>query len=63
MILNLNDDQHEALSNLISNSVADLSHEIADTDNWEYRAMLRGRRDRLREISGQLDSGDRPLPS
>ncbi|MDQ6615758.1 MAG: hypothetical protein M3083_13725 [Actinomycetota bacterium] len=63
MILNLDDEQHEALSKLVSDSVADLSYEIAATDNWEYREMLRGRRDRLTEISVQLESADSPLPS
>ena len=63
MTLNLDDEQHKALSELVSHSVADLSHEIADADNWEYREMLRGRRDRLAEISAQLESADSALPS
>jgi hypothetical protein len=63
MILNLNHDQHEALQELVSRAVADLSHEIADTDNFEYRDMLRSRRERLKEVSRQLEAEDHPAPA
>jgi len=58
MILSFHNDQHEALKELVSHAVADLRHGIADTDNWEYRAMLRSRRDRITEISGHLDADE-----
>ena len=63
MILNLNQDQHQALRELVSHAVADLSHEIADTDNFEYRDMLRRRRERLKEVSRQLDPDDDRAPA
>ncbi len=63
MNLTLDSDQHEALRELVTHAVADLSPEIAATDNWEYRAMLRSRRDRLREISAQLEAEQHRTPS
>jgi len=59
MILDLSHDQREVLRELVANAVADLSPEIADTDNWEYRVMLRSRRERLKEISDQLEADHR----
>jgi hypothetical protein len=40
---------------LLDAAIADLSPEIADTDNAHYRAMLRQRRDVLRAIRAKLD--------
>jgi len=62
MILDLNHDQHDALRQLVSHAVADLSHEIADTDNFEYRDMLRSRRERLKQISDQLEADEHSAP-
>jgi flagellar biosynthesis/type III secretory pathway M-ring protein FliF/YscJ len=62
MLLNLNHDQQEALRELVSRAVADLSPEIADTDNFEYRDMLRARRERLKEIADQLEADDHSAP-
>jgi hypothetical protein len=45
---------------LLDAAIADLSPEIADTDNAQYRAMLRQRRDLLRSIRGKL-SGELPV--
>lgn len=55
MQLQLSDDEVAALSNLLDGTIADLSTEIADTDNAAYRAMLRDHRDVLRTIRGRLN--------
>jgi hypothetical protein len=54
MQLFLDGDQVGELRDLLQGAVADLSHEIADTDNWEYRKRLRQRRDRLEAVRRQL---------
>jgi hypothetical protein len=54
MQLFLDGDQVDELRDLLQGAVADLSHEIADTDNWEYRKRLRQRRDRLEAVRRQL---------
>jgi hypothetical protein len=42
------------LASVLDAAIADLSPEIADTDNPRYRAMLREQRDRLRGIRQRL---------
>jgi hypothetical protein len=54
MQLFLDGDQVGELRDLLQGAVADLSHEIADTDGWEYRKRLRLRRDRLEAVRRQL---------
>ena len=54
MKLELTTDQAQELENLLGMCLPDLSSEIADTDNPEYRAGLRARRDRLSEIAETL---------
>ena len=45
---------------LLDAAIADLSPEIADTDNAHYRTMLRERRERLRAIRGRVSELSRP---
>jgi hypothetical protein len=52
--LRLDPDQIGDLRTLLDETLGDLSHEIADTDNWEYRVALRQRRDRLRKLRDQV---------
>jgi hypothetical protein len=47
-------DEAAELIVLLDAAIADLSPEIADTDNANYRTMLRARRDVLRGIRGKL---------
>lgn len=54
MDLFLNHDEVDELRALLDAALADLSHEIADTDNWEYRQHLRARRERLATVRRQL---------
>ncbi len=56
MNLVLSSDQVDELRILMDGALGDLSHEIADTDNWENRKQLRARRERLRALRGR----DRP---
>ena len=50
----LEGDEAAELIMLLDAAIADLSPEIADTDNAHYRTMLRARRDVLRAICGKL---------
>jgi CBS domain-containing protein len=44
------------LRTLLDDALRDLSHEIADTDNAEFRDMLRRRRERLQRVRDALGS-------
>ncbi len=54
MELFLQAEEVDELQDLLRSAVADLSHEIADTDNWEYRKSLRRRRELLEAVRGRL---------
>jgi hypothetical protein len=51
----LNDDEARLLREVLESVVADLSPEIADTDNASFRRELNARRDRLRAILAKLN--------
>lgn len=55
MRLELQREQAEELDALLDITLRDMSHEIADTDNFEFRAGLSARRDKLRAIKESLD--------
>jgi hypothetical protein len=59
MHLELTIEQAQALNRLLEQSLRELSHEIAATDNAEFRAELNEYRDRLVEVTGALS----PLPT
>jgi hypothetical protein len=54
MHLELTIEQAEALNRLLEQSLRELSHEIAATDNAEFRADLSKYRDFLVEVTGAL---------
>ncbi|HUZ10292.1 MAG TPA: hypothetical protein VMU76_09010 [Acidimicrobiales bacterium] len=54
MNLDIGEEQASELRAVLDEVLGDISSEIADTDNSEYRVILRGRRDRIREIRDQL---------
>ena len=56
MLLELTMEQAQALNKLLEQSLRELSHEIAATDNAEFRADLSKYRDRLVAIAGALSS-------
>ena len=56
MNLELSDEQARELLTLLGGVLGDLSHEIASTDNAEYRVGLRHRRDLLAAIHSSLEA-------
>jgi len=54
MRLELSDDQVQVLMAVLDQVVSDMSPEIADTDNVEYRSELKRRRDLLSQVRAQL---------
>jgi hypothetical protein len=62
MDLDLDETQATALLEVIDSAIADLSPEIADTDNAEYRSMLRQRRELLRSIQAKLVALTQAMP-
>jgi hypothetical protein len=59
MLIELTEVQCAELQRLLEGTLGDLSSEIADTDNAEYRAGLRERRSVLESILFQLDNPPR----
>jgi len=55
MNIELTESQRTELQELLRGSLADLSSEIADTDNPSYRNGLRDRREALESVLSQLD--------
>jgi hypothetical protein len=54
MELTMTESEADELRDLLDGSLADLSEEIADTDNPGYRLGLKERRTRLQAIQSQL---------
>jgi hypothetical protein len=54
MQLQLTEEERASLARSLSETLSDLSSEIAGTDNPEYREGLQGYRDTLLGISGRL---------
>lgn len=54
--IELTDDQLQILAEMIKNVLGDMSYEIADTDNSEYKAELKQRRDALKALAEQINS-------
>jgi len=54
MDVRLEESQAAVLAEVLDEILGDMSAEIADTDNAEYRAALNRRRDDLRAIREQL---------
>jgi hypothetical protein len=59
MLMELTEVQCEELQRLLESSLGDLSAEIADTDNPEYRQILRDRRSVLESVLFLLDNPPR----
>jgi hypothetical protein len=55
MHLELNEDERASLARALAEALLELTSEIADTDNPEYRHGLQQYRDTLRAISGRLE--------
>lgn len=52
--IELTDEQQQILVDVIKNVLGDMSYEIADTDNSEFKDKLKQRRDSLKSIADQL---------
>jgi hypothetical protein len=59
MLIELNENQCAELQRVLEESLSDLSTEIADTDNPQYREGLRERRAVLESVLYQLDNPPR----
>jgi hypothetical protein len=59
MVIDLTEEQCAELQRLLEASLGDLSTEIADTDNAQYRERLRERRRVLESVLYQLDNPPR----
>ncbi len=59
MLIEISEEQSAELQRLLESSLGDLSTEIADTDNAEYRQGLRQRRTVLESVLFQLDNPPR----
>ena len=53
--LNLDDQEREILSDTLKSYLSNLSYEIADTDNQDYRDKLKAKRAVLEKIKAALD--------
>lgn len=52
--LELDEQEREVLSKVLQNYLSDLSYEIADTDNLDFRNELKAKRAVLEKISQSL---------
>jgi hypothetical protein len=52
--LNLEDNEAEALVDLLESKLRDLSYEISDTDTRAFKDQLKARRDTLKRIQEDL---------
>ena len=62
MLVNLTDDQVAVLETLLSETVRDMSHEIAATENPAFRARLMARRHLLEEVAHSLAARTAKIP-
>ena len=59
MLIELTEEQCGEMQRLLEEYLGDLSTEIADTDNAQYREGLRHRRDVVESVLFQLDNPPR----
>ena len=52
--LRLNDERTDLLKQVLEVSLSELHMEIAHTDSWEYREMLKDRETAIKEILHEL---------
>ena len=54
MELTLETNEQEVLARVLTHAVSELGHEIADTDNFDFRQDLKERKKILQEILSRL---------
>ena len=55
--LDLTDEEHEILVQLLEESLSDLRMEIADTDLYDYREMLKRRKEAIMKVLQAAKAG------
>lgn len=55
--LELDPKEQEVLRDLLQNDLSDLRMEVADTDSYDYRQILKEQEEILRRILGRLEPG------
>ena len=55
--LDLTDEEHEILVQLLEESLSDLRMEIADTDQYDYREMLKRRKEAIMKVLQAAQAG------
>lgn len=60
MELSLSKEEANELLDLLTNTMGELSTEITDTDNAEFRRFLKARRERLQRILQALEASSAP---
>jgi hypothetical protein len=53
----LTDAERGQVAQALESMLSDLSYEISNTDNHDYREGLKAKRDAVRKVSEQLNSG------
>ena len=56
--LNLDENEVEALVDLLESKLRDLSYEISETDTREFKDQLKSRRELLKRVLSELEGGD-----
>lgn len=54
--LDLDEKERQALSEALKDYLSDLSYEIADTDNMEFRESLKTKRDLLQKVLDAVEA-------
>lgn len=54
--IEITDEQQEILSDILKSALGDMSYEIADTNNSEYKDKLKQRRDALKALAEEIAS-------
>lgn len=55
--LNLTSDEQELLVTMIENAISELHDEIANTDNYDYKIMLKARKALLLKLLASISEG------
>ena len=61
--LEMTDEEHQLLTNMLDEYLSDLRMEIADTDSLEYKEGLRHRKQVAQQLSEKLRRTQREVPA
>lgn len=54
--VDLTTEERQLLSELLTSTLSDLSYEISDTDDYDYRSQLKKKREALAKLKGAIDT-------